>query len=156
MALKDVFKVSRKTFIDPAAWFGYGTVKGITQTLWGLVRGLFVTAEPTAVAPTETYAEALQRLNLTDETAQANAKNYFIFALFFAALSFGVLVYGLYLLLFHRSFLGFLLALAVTALLSAQAFQLHFWYFQVKHRKLGCTFDEWWQGKPNLDQEPKA
>ena len=41
--------------------------------------------------------------------------------------------------LWYTSLLVFCFSLFITAL----CFRYHFWWFQVKKRKLGCTFDEW-------------
>ena len=56
-------------------------------------------------------------------------------------------------LLFSGFLLSCLLAIAVSILSLSQAFRYHFWYFQIKHRKLGCTFEEWREGKPRSAEE---
>ena len=151
MALKDVFKFSRKTFFNPSGWFGVDYFKVVTRTIWGLVSPLFVLPE---ARRTETFEQALERLKLTDADVQQTGQVYFIYALIFAACSIGAVIFGLYYLFVHSGFFAFLVALSVAALFASQAFRYHFWFFQIKHRKLGCTFDEWWQGKM-INQEPK-
>jgi intracellular multiplication protein IcmV len=146
MALKDVFKVSRKTYFNPSAWLGYDTVKGVTRTIWDLSRGIFVAEAP---AETETFEDAVKRFNLSEDDLKNAEQRYLMLSLLFAVISGCIFLYGFYLLFVHHAFLGFLLALAVCALLVGQTFQFSFLSFQTKHRKLGCTFDEWWEGKVN-------
>jgi intracellular multiplication protein IcmV len=151
MAIKDIFKVSRKTFFNPAAWFSDALFVN-SKITWNLVKDLFIA--PTQ-AKQETFAEAVKRMNLSEADIQETEQRYLLFALVFLVLACLSGIYGLYLLIIAKTLAGFALALAVVALFLAQAFRYHFWYFQTKFRKLGCTFDEWWQGKPN-QQEPKT
>jgi intracellular multiplication protein IcmV len=59
---------------------------------------------------------------------------YFIAGLLF-------LTYTLYMILHLH--LGMILGLLVTALMMLFAYREHFWYFQMKTRKLGNTFKDW-------------
>lgn len=153
MALKDVFKVSRKTFFNPTAWFGYGEVKNVNRTIWDILKSLFTQS---ALTHPETFEEAKVRLKLTEEEIQQTGQNYLIFSLIFLAFGLFGFMFGCYVLYHHATFAGFMLGIAVTSLFLAQAFRYDFWYFQIKQRKLGCTFDEWWQGKISANnQEPK-
>ncbi len=140
MAIKDVFKVSRKTFINPRAWLGYDSLKNHTQTIKTLVKDAATVRKPEV---TETFDEAIERLGLKKEDLNSTEKTYFIYALLFFVLAVADFIYGVYLLFFHVAFLGFILALAVCVLLLSQAFRYHFWVYQIQQRKLGCTFEEW-------------
>ena len=140
MAIKDVFKVNRKTFLDPAAWLGYSTVKDSILTTWNLMRSQFIVPEPTI---TETFDQAMTRLNLTEEDIVDRKNQYYFYAAIFLGLAFISFIFAFILLFRERTFAGFCLGLAVTALFSSQAFRYHFWYFQIKQRRLGCTFEEW-------------
>jgi intracellular multiplication protein IcmV len=142
MAIKDIFKVSRKTFFNPSGWLGYNEVKGSIQTSWDLMKGMFIIPEPTYK---ETFEEALIRQGVTDEEAQRRGNDFLTYAIVFLALSVTTFCFSFYILIIERTFAGCLLGMAVTALFAAQAFRFHFWYFQIKKRKLGCTFEEWKQ-----------
>jgi intracellular multiplication protein IcmV len=144
MAIKDVFKVNRKTFFDPRTWLGYDFVKENTRTLWGAFRDVF---SPAKIAPLqgETFEEAVKRLALSEPTIHEIGQTYCGYAIFFLVLAIGVAAFSLYLLV-DGYLLDFFIGLAVTSLLLSQAFKNHFWYFQIKHRKLGCTFAEWRRG----------
>jgi intracellular multiplication protein IcmV len=140
MAVKDIFKVSFKTFINPMGWFGYKSVKGSVKTTWDLSKELFVVPEPKYI---ETFSEALIRLNVTEAELEERKKDYFFYALLFLFLAVFSFFFGCYLLVIKGTLAGFLLGVGVTMMFLAQAFRYHFWYFQIIQRKLGCTFDEW-------------
>jgi len=152
MSIKDIFKVSGKTFFNPSAWFGYDEVKGHTKIIWAVIQGLIYPAQSER---SETFDEALERLNLTHADANRTARNYYIFAVFFVVCGFSAIVFGLYISKLYHTVSAFFLALAVAALFLSQAFRYHFWFFQIKHRQLGCTFQEWLRGRPYTDRNAK-
>ena len=140
MAIRDIFKVSRKTFFNPREWLGYDSLKNQTQTIRSFVKNAATVRKPER---TETFDEALQRLDLKEADLRVTAKKYLRYAFLFLSLAILDFIYGLYLIFHHGAFLGLVLALAICILLLAQAFRYHFWFFQIQNRKLGCTFDEW-------------
>lgn len=140
MALKDVVKVDRKTFFNPRAWFGYDSLKEETRTIWDYIKDLVIPPKPTRE---ETFEQAMERMQVTDSDLQTMSKNYFRAAMMFLALAAGMFIYAFFLLIHYIALGGFALGIAVCALFLAQAFRFHFWYFQIKQRKLGCTFAEW-------------
>jgi intracellular multiplication protein IcmV len=143
MPVKDIFKVTRKTFVNPAEWFGFGIFINQLNTTWEMVKGLFTAQRPARV---ETFAEAVKRLRLTEQDLAATYRNYLIFTGVFLLLGFATIGFGVYLLLAHTVF-GAILSLPTAGLFFVNAFRYHFWAFQIKHRKLGCTFAEWRAGK---------
>lgn len=140
MAIRDAFKVSRKTFFNPRAWLGYDSLKDQTRTIRGFVKEAITVRKPDI---TESYDEALKRLDMKEEDARKAGRTYLIYALIFFFLGVLDFIYGCYLIFHHGAFLGLVLALAVCTLLLAQAFRYHFWYFQIRSQRLGCTFQEW-------------
>jgi intracellular multiplication protein IcmV len=140
MAVRDVLKISRKTFFNPKGWLGWDRLKAQNLWLWGTLRTLFTPAQP---ARAETFEAAMQRLNLTEEDVKEGAINYRYYALGFFALAVIAFAYAFYLLFRHVTITGFLLGLAVTALFCSQAFQYDFWSLQMRRRKLGLTFEDW-------------
>jgi intracellular multiplication protein IcmV len=145
MAIKDVVKVSRKTFFNPRAWLGYDTLKESTQGFIGIVRGVLGrrTFEP---GEKETFSEAAARFNLTEKDIKDLQLTYFSYALLFFLIALLIFAYCIWLLI-HWHINAFILALALVAMMLSQAFRFHFWYFQIKHRKLGATLNEWLKGK---------
>jgi hypothetical protein len=141
MAIKDIFKVSRKTFFNPSAWLGYTELKDHNRTLWDNLSGLFSVPQPPLVE--ETFEQAMQRLGLSEEDVAHAAKNYRLYALGFFLIGLAVFLYSFFLLFSHGLFLGWLLALSAAILFWGNAFKYDFWSFQMRSRKLGVTFEEW-------------
>ncbi len=150
MSVKDVLKVNRKTFLNPRSWVGYDALKDQNRTIWRVLKDLFTPATPTR---TETFDAAAERFNLSEEELRQAQANFSFFSIFFLVLSVLSLCIGFYLLIWHRTFAGLILSFATAALFGAQAFKYHFWFFQTKNRKLGCTFQEWRQQKINNSQD---
>lgn len=91
----------------------------------------------------ETFEESVVRQDLSDEHLDEmqkiyfrNAIYYFFLGLVFAAHS----LYRFYMLHLAAGFVSLLLAI----LIFASCVTSHFWYYQIKNRKLGCTFKEWY------------
>jgi intracellular multiplication protein IcmV len=96
-----------------------------------------------ATGKAETFDEAVARFNLTEADLKEREKDYLFYAGIFLVLGLVSFVFGFYLLFVKRKFLDCLLGIAVAALFGTQGFRYHFWYFLIKQRKLGCTFDDW-------------
>ena len=140
MAIRDVVKVSRKTFFNPRAWLGVDELKFQFSTIISILKDLFSTPVP---AREETFEQALARLKI-EETDLTFLKNrYWTFSLFFMVCFFITFAYAFFLLFSHHVFFAFLMALAVALFFVGQAFRFHFWYYQLKSRRLGVTFTEW-------------
>jgi intracellular multiplication protein IcmV len=140
MAIRDVFKISRKTFVNPAGWIDYDLLKSQNQTIWEVLRNLF--SKPSPVKE-ESFSAAMKRLKLTEKDVREGATNYRIFAGIFFIFGLLLFFYTFYLLFHHGAFLGWILGLAASTLLFAQAFKYDFWSLQMRRRKLGITFKEW-------------
>lgn len=140
MAIRDFFKLTRKTFLNPTGWLDYGTLVERNKTIWSSLKGLFIIPESTRK---ETFEEAMVRLNLTEEDVKSTEANYRVFALIFFILGLLVFFYSFYLVFAHGTLTGFLLGVSASGVFFSQAFKYDFWSFQMRRRKLGATFEEW-------------
>lgn len=140
MAIKDIFKISRKTFFDPVTWLDLRSFKQFNQLLFRQLKSLFIIPQATRE---ETFEDAMQRFGLNTEQVNEIGLTYRYYAIFFLVVACMILAFAFYLLFHHLSFHGALLAIAVAVLSAAQAFKYDFWAFQIKVRKLGCTFKDW-------------
>lgn len=140
MALRDIFKFSRKTFFNPMGWIDFQGLRSQNIIIWNSIRDVF--SVPKAFHE-ETFESAMKRLNLTEEDVAAGSIRYRSLALLFVLIATFVFAYSFYLLFRYGTFLGWLLGLSVCALFLTQAFRFDFWSFQMKSRKLGVTFEEW-------------
>ncbi len=127
--------------INVRTWFDWERMKAFTLYLGNGFKRLFV---PQKKIEGESFDEAVKLLNLSDESILVKQKSLFrlsIIMVLAALLIFGYAGYQL----FYGSIRAFLVSLIVTLIALVLAFRYHFWYYQMKNRKLGCTFNEWYR-----------
>lgn len=142
MAIRDVFKVSRKTFFNPRAWLNYDEFKNQNRILWNLVKDVITVPAPTPQS-SETFEQAMVRHGMTEADIATTIKNYRLFTLIFLTLGSLAFIYAFFLLFGYYTISGWLLSMCVCALLFAQAFRYDFWSLQLRRRKLDLTFNDW-------------
>ena len=142
MPAPKLLKVSRKTFIDPTGWMDLESLKNQNKTIFQTIKNIFTTDRPVRE---ETFTEAVERLQLTEEDLQHSYRTYRNYAILFSIIGLLVFLYAFYIVFRYYSFTGLLLGMAASALLLSQAFKYDFWAYQIKTRKLGATFNEWKQ-----------
>ncbi len=120
-------------------WMGVADLKHNARSLKAMVNTMMTVAEPEFE---ETFEEAMARLNLSPEDVAARKKQFFMLALVYSILALCVLLYAIH-LLWMRHFLSAFMCLPVLSVLLAFCFREHFWYTQLKHKRLGFTFKEW-------------
>lgn len=101
---------------------------------------------PKKATYSETFEEAMARLELTEADLARREKEFSQLFYFFLVLSLAIISYGLY-LAFTSNMISTLITFCLSVYTLAQAFRFHFWLFQLKHRKLGCTLKEWMNGE---------
>ncbi len=90
----------------------------------------------------ETFEQAIARMNITEKDLKDRMKQTYLVSWIFLALAIGLLGYGSF--VFMRGFVsGLFICVVMSVLGFVLAYQQSFWYFQMKRRKLGCTFNEW-------------
>lgn len=134
-------KVGRgfKSLIDFRRWMGWGQIKDSAKELQGLAKVL--TTSDTAQHK-ETFEEAAKRLKLSEEDIKRQTSWHLRRTLLFVAMTIALWVYAIYLLI-TQHYQGFILGVVVGVLTGSFGFREHFYYFQMKKRKLGCTLQDW-------------
>ena len=94
----------------------------------------------------ETFAEAMARLDLTEADILIKQRAFLRLTLVFLAMSAVALIYAIYLFWEGGVWSG-AIAFVLGLVGLGYAFRYHFWFFQVKQRRLGCTVREWLQGQ---------
>lgn len=140
-----------KPAVNVKAWMGWDIIKVSSRYVYNLGKGLFV---PQKAEYAETFEAALTRLNLTAADLQLRQKEFMHLFLVYGAIGLAIVIYSLY-LFYMMNFMGGLLAIVVASLAFALAFRFHFWIFQIKHKKLGCSMREWWHSKIEPPVETK-
>lgn len=128
-----------KPFVDVPTWVGYKQIAEQAKTIGKSVKSLFV---PVKSERTETFEESMARLKLTEEDLKARQKEFKRLIILLSIIGFAVLGYTFYLFM-TGSFAGGIASFALTILIFSYSFRYHFWLFQIRRRKLGCTLREW-------------
>jgi len=90
----------------------------------------------------ETFDEAVNRLNLTQEALELQKKRYQYFFIFFIAMAAALFIYTA-VIIKMGNWRGACISSALAIYALSHAFRFHFWCFQIRQRKLGCNGREW-------------
>lgn len=129
--------------INIRRWLDWDRTKSFTIALKNAIKFLFV-PQQVSTTSTESFEAAVNKLNLSEEDLLVKQKSLFRLSWLMLVLGVLIFIYSLY-QLFYGSFKAFSVGLVVTCIAFTLAFRYHFWYFQIKHKKLGCTFNEWYR-----------
>jgi intracellular multiplication protein IcmV len=122
---------------------GVPILKDAATFMSGVVRGFF--AVP-STEQAESFAQAKSRMNLSEADLAVRYKRFLGQFMIFLLAAFIMLAYGIYLFA-ELAILPGIMVLLLVAVFVMYAFRAHFWAFQIKHKKLGCTWKEWWDNK---------
>lgn len=121
-------------------WSGFEYIAESGEHLFELGRSIFQPRDP---QQHETFEESLRRLNLTEEDLKNRAKEFSRLVLIFLCFAFALLGYAVY-LAWCGSVGATLMCFGMMAFCFGQVFRFHFWLFQVRERRLGCSLREWY------------
>ncbi|MAH61184.1 MAG: hypothetical protein CMF42_02730 [Legionellales bacterium] len=90
----------------------------------------------------ETFEEAVVRLGLDQKKLGFRAREYFRAAVIYSCCG---VIGSLYALSFINTgkYHGVIMGMMVASIFFAHAFRAHFWYTQIRMKKLGITLKEW-------------
>ncbi|HTM63588.1 MAG TPA: type IVB secretion system protein IcmV [Gammaproteobacteria bacterium] len=140
MAIKDIFKFSRKTFFNPKGWMDWDRIAADNRYLWSILKNLFY---PVPKGRDRSFEEVMRSQGLTDADIAKGITSYRTTALVFALLGLCMFFYMIYLFARSAAFSAILMSFGVCALLMVQAFKYDFWALQMRQRHLGLTFADW-------------
>jgi len=139
---RSVIGGTAKSMVNVPGWMSLGYLKKDTLSMVNWLKGFFV---PKKAFYKETFEQAVKRLDLTEQDLAKQQRRYFGQAVFFLLAALCLLFYTIYLFV-DAKFIPGALAFLVFLLALVRTFISHFWYYQIKNRKLGCTVKEWAQG----------
>lgn len=132
-----------KRFIAPVTDYKTGTDieqhKKTASSLHSMIQRFFVVDKGRHV---EDFDSAMQRLNLSEQDILERKQALLRLSIMMLVITIGVFIYFCY-HLGSGHLLGAMVSLVLTLLCAVLTFRHHFWYFQIKQRKLGCTLKEW-------------
>ncbi|RUR18000.1 type IV secretion protein IcmV [Legionella sp. km535] len=130
-----------KRIINIRAWSDWDRMKAFSSYLVNGFKRLFVTQKNVQV---ESFDSAVNKLKLSEAELLIKQNALFRLSMVMLAAAVMILFYTGY-QLFYGSFKAVIVSLVVMLIALVLAFRYHFWYFQIKHRKLGCTIKEWYK-----------
>lgn len=122
-------------------WLGTDRIVGSTRTVRALAKDVFASA-PSEEVKNLNFEECLKHYNMTEadlELRMKQAQKWIAFCLGGSVLAFAYMIYQIHAHEFIATFVCFMIA----ALTLVYAFREHFNLFQMRQRRLGCTFGEW-------------
>jgi len=140
MGIGSYLKNTAKDNVNVKGWSSWITVKDNAKTITGILKDVKTEAEKPVVKAT--FAETVKKFGLSESDLNARMKSYFRVAVLCAILGLAAFCWTIF-LLSKLMFLSSLMALSLSALMFAYAFREHFYYFQIKQKRLDCTFSEW-------------
>ena len=90
----------------------------------------------------EAFDEALDRLDISDVDLYQRRREFTYMMGLYIGLAVLVFGYGV-LISIGGNFMGFCMSLGVTVYALSHAFKYHFWLYQIKRKKLGCSLQDW-------------
>lgn len=127
--------------INIRAWADWDRTRSFTTYLVDGFKRFFVPQNP---AVEESFDEAMVRLNISDQDLKIKKKSLFRLSVLMLVVAAVIFLYLAYQLIFG-SFKAAIVSFIVLLIALVLAFRYHFWYFQIKNRKLGCTVQEWYR-----------
>lgn len=145
------FKVVKKGITagwNVSSWVGARQIKGNIGAIKELANDAFLTKKAKEPIKKETFEQCLKRLGISEAVLQKRIKNSTQIIIMCSLLSVPMAIYTLYMFSSHFYLSSFVCAM-LTLLLLTYSFREHFNRFQMKQRRLGCTFQEWRQALLN-------
>ena len=138
MAKKGIKRFTRK-FINFSGWVGYSSLKRTASQILDLAKQLYTVRKSERK---ETFEEAVQRLKFTEEHIHERLTNFRNMArVYLAVFCCGLGYMGF--LVYHKYYMASIMMISFLMLIMSFYFRESFWYTQLKQRKLGLTFSEW-------------
>ena len=131
-----------KPFVNFPRWAGFSFVAGAGRAIYDTAREFGLKKKD---ARTETFEEAMKRLKLTEQDIQHRIKTCKTMTLVYCLGALGLLGYMVHLLLLGHWVASFI-SLLLSGLALIFAYRESFWAFQMKTRRLGCSFNDWLDG----------
>lgn len=138
------------THLNFSRWMGIGEIKSNARGIKRLFSSL---GEFEESGVKETFAEAVLRLKLTEDDIKERTLHFLKVAMVYMFCAICLIIYALY-LYFTRDYIGAFMCLPIISVILSFWFKEHFWYTQMKHRKLGMSGIEWFEclvkGEPKV------
>jgi intracellular multiplication protein IcmV len=140
-----------KTFLNVPAWLSFKQLKQNTEGLLSSYRSIQHMDE--GIESPETFEQAVKRLKLTDAGLKKYIHQLAVRAVVFFTMSILGFIYTVF-MFYSAGLLAGIATLLISLILFIIGFFAHFYRFQITHRKLGCSFKEYFSNR--IDGEKGA
>lgn len=138
--------IMAKRIFNIRQWSDYDRLKSFTKFLGAGIKKMVIPQKEKIADTKKTFTEASLSMKLTDQDLVERRKGLYRLSVLMSCVAFAIIAYGVFLLVYGH-YRAFVISLVVGSIGFVLAFRYHFWYFQIKERRLGCTFKEWlWEG----------
>lgn len=144
MGLKNALKSNVLGALNPLRWLGIGSLKQQSSRAGKLIKGTFKTGKQEDHYKPTSFEDCMQHYNVTEQDLEKLKRNAHYTSLFCVLLSVVTFAYMFYLFASGPA-VGGIMCFVLTILLWAMAIRESFNLFQMKQRRLGCTFKEWFK-----------
>lgn len=144
MGIRSFIKNTVKTNTNVKSWSAWNTIKENANVVKGFANDIKV---PDAINPgvKVTFEDAMKKYGVSESDLASRMKSHFTVAIFCGLLGLAALIWTIYLLT-KLMFLSSLVGIALSLLMFSYGFREHFYYYQIKQRRLNCTVKEWLSG----------
>lgn len=141
MGFRSFVKKTAKTNTNVKGWSGWHAIKANANVVKNMAADFKYDAKP-AIDTQMTFEAAIKKYGLSEKDIAHQMKSNLLIAYFAGALSLIGLIWALYLLI-NAMFFSSLMGFSLSVLMFAYAFRSHFFYYQLKQKRLNCTVKEW-------------
>ncbi|MGE3920546.1 MAG: type IVB secretion system protein IcmV [Gammaproteobacteria bacterium] len=132
-------KKAVKPLVDVPRWLDVNRLMQFGTFIGTAAKRAFTFQKP---EQKETFEQALARLKITEKDLAHRKREFTRLLVIYLIAFIAIFSYGIYLFSTAHIKAG-TLALAISLIPLVQIFRFHFWLFQIKSRKLGCSVREW-------------
>ena len=126
-------------FLNVSDWLGTAEIKKNSGNIKSMIDSIFTIAKPESK---DSFEGAVAKYELDEAAIEQKKQYFFTAAMVYLALFFAFICYFAY-LVYSKNFMTSVTTLCISLIPLALFFKSHFWYTQIKYRRLGFTFSEW-------------
>jgi intracellular multiplication protein IcmV len=131
-----------KQIFNVRAWLDYDRLKSFTVYLVAGFQRMFIPQQRTDQG--ESFEAAIARLNLNAQELRAKQTALYRLSILMCTAASFIFIYAMY-QLYYGGYRAVVVSLVLMLVALVLAFRYHFWYFQIKARKLGCSLSDWYR-----------
>ncbi|OGT32986.1 MAG: hypothetical protein A3C44_06540 [Gammaproteobacteria bacterium RIFCSPHIGHO2_02_FULL_39_13] len=140
MGILNYFKHTIKDNTNVKGWTSWDSVKTGGKTVKDIISDMKPAEQDSAKKMT--FDEAIKKYELTEQDLARQMRTHLLVSMMCFLLGIGAMGWTFY-LLFQVMILSGFMSLSLSFLMLAYAFREHFYYFEIKQRRLDCTTKEW-------------